>query len=296
MRKAFTLIELLVVIAIIAILAAILFPVFAQAKMAAKKTQSLSNFKQGNLAVIQYTGDYDDSIPLSDSGSINGRGWGFGRPDYVWPEVVQPYAKNWYIFRCPGDPNATDAELSIDPNTNLPIGPNNPNYYYAWGERTDLGLNYDFLSPWIQRRSNNYVGSTSVSQGRVGNPAATLMCINSIWDRNSAGKPIGGGNWVVEAPCVKDTTNTFLDPIYALTQNGSDDQWRNYGVGWAVGNQTSWLEFGGTWAWFAKQMNASYVDGHAKSLTLGKLTEGCDVRSSFRGAAYDGDKYIWDLR
>src|SRR4051812_31157002 len=62
-RKAFTLIELLVVIAIIAILAAILFPVFAQAKLAAKKTQSLSNSKQINLGIQMYMNDQDDRYP-----------------------------------------------------------------------------------------------------------------------------------------------------------------------------------------------------------------------------------------
>jgi len=62
-KLAFTLIELLVVIAIIAILAAILFPVFAQAKLAAKKTASLSNNKQLNLAVLMYSNDQDDTWP-----------------------------------------------------------------------------------------------------------------------------------------------------------------------------------------------------------------------------------------
>jgi prepilin-type N-terminal cleavage/methylation domain-containing protein len=66
MKKAFTLIELLVVIAIIAILAAILFPVFAQAKAAAKKTAAISNQKQISLGIFMYSGDYDDMYPRND--------------------------------------------------------------------------------------------------------------------------------------------------------------------------------------------------------------------------------------
>src|SRR5690349_23071232 len=65
-RSAFTLIELLVVIAIIAILAAILFPVFAQAKLAAKKAAGLAQMKQMGAAVMMYAGDYDDGIPTWD--------------------------------------------------------------------------------------------------------------------------------------------------------------------------------------------------------------------------------------
>ena len=64
MRKAFTLIELLVVIAIIAILAAILFPVFAQAKASAKRTTEISNYKNLGLGVIMYQSDYDDKLVL----------------------------------------------------------------------------------------------------------------------------------------------------------------------------------------------------------------------------------------
>src|SRR5579875_619174 len=87
-RSGFTLIELLVVIAIIAILAAILFPVFAQAKLAAKKTVSLSNVKEQALGIIMYAGDSDDTLPDSEYGGTNGT-------DLVqWYATVYPYIKS----------------------------------------------------------------------------------------------------------------------------------------------------------------------------------------------------------
>lgn len=100
MKKAFTLIELLVVIAIIAILAAILFPVFGQAKMAAKKTASLSNQKQLGVALQLYLNDSDDVYGQAyyynnDNNSSNG---------YTqWSGVIQPYVKNLNIFVDPAD-------------------------------------------------------------------------------------------------------------------------------------------------------------------------------------------------
>jgi len=92
MKRAFTLIELLVVIAIIAILAAILFPVFAQAKEAAKKTQDLSNTKQQALGVVMYAGDADDTYPRAVYKSgVNL--WGWNTP-FTWREATMPYIKN----------------------------------------------------------------------------------------------------------------------------------------------------------------------------------------------------------
>ena len=125
MKKAFTLIELLVVIAIIAILAAILFPVFAQAKLAAKKTTSISNQKQIGLGIIMYAGDADDLYPRQDGCTLNdsmidkynnqpagtdptpwcnGTGSGgvgdfaFRDNHYSWQKWVQPYVKNKQMF------------------------------------------------------------------------------------------------------------------------------------------------------------------------------------------------------
>ena len=92
MRKAFTLIELLVVIAIIAILAAILFPVFAQAKAAAKQSVSVSNMKQIGLAGIMYAGDYDDTmIANSEDKSFNGKAVSNG--SWYWLFRFSPYIK-----------------------------------------------------------------------------------------------------------------------------------------------------------------------------------------------------------
>lgn len=92
-NRAFTLIELLVVIAIIAILAAILFPVFAQAKAAAKKTQDLSNVKNINTAIIMYGADYDDTYPRHEYKVLGRQLWGWNVP-ITWREQVMPYVKN----------------------------------------------------------------------------------------------------------------------------------------------------------------------------------------------------------
>ena len=120
-KKAFTLIELLVVIAIISILAAILFPVFAQAKVAAKKAVALSNIKQIGLAIMMYAGDYDDIYPRNDdciagsslNSALNGNPFnptGVGCTTgafyyrvnhFAWQKWIMPYVKNEPIFEHP---------------------------------------------------------------------------------------------------------------------------------------------------------------------------------------------------
>jgi prepilin-type N-terminal cleavage/methylation domain-containing protein len=100
-RRGFTLIELLVVIAIIAILAAILFPVFAQARAKARQASCLSNMKQIGLACLVYAADFDNLIPYWNlyhwPRPADGQG-------YAWDVQLQPYVKNTQVFVCPNNP------------------------------------------------------------------------------------------------------------------------------------------------------------------------------------------------
>src|SRR6185295_7109401 len=99
-RAAFTLIELLVVIAIIALLAAILFPVFARARENARRASCQSNLKQMGLATAQYVQDYDDRLPayyLDDAGNH------CPITNVLWYSGLLPYTKNTQIFLCPSE-------------------------------------------------------------------------------------------------------------------------------------------------------------------------------------------------
>ncbi len=125
-RAAFTLIELLVVIAIIAILAAILFPVFARARENARKSSCQSNLKQIGLGFAQYTQDYDERYPHSAEnpqpllgGWVLGGNNAFSFPTDVSQGALYPYLKSKQIFICPSDTNATTKQLSYSMNQNV---------------------------------------------------------------------------------------------------------------------------------------------------------------------------------
>lgn len=165
-RKAFTLIELLVVIAIIAILAAILFPVFAQAKAAAKRTASAQNNRQIALGAMMYAADVDDGIPLFIGGvygalsnikdgtltngtkqTTGGYPAGHQRTD-CWPLLLLPYTKDRLLYVDPtrGDSPgiwAGPAKASSDPGFNA-VG----DAYRGQNRFPMYGVNYLFLSPW----------------------------------------------------------------------------------------------------------------------------------------------------
>ncbi len=146
-RWGFTLIELLVVIAIIAILAAVLFPVFARAREKARQSSCLSNVKQLVSAVLMYTEDYNRRLPLAYTSS----------PTLYWYETVQPYVKNGQIFHCPS------AYSKSGGHSHGGIG-------------CDYGLCYSKTDPGVA----SVLDGRNVIQ-RVKNAAETLLLADSDW-------------------------------------------------------------------------------------------------------------------
>ena len=120
-RKAFTLIELLVVIAIIAILAAILFPVFARARENARRASCQSNLKQMGLGIIQYTQDYDEFLP-------NGQNWA---------NQTFPYVKSTQIYSCPSDSYVSPVFPNVRPTCSYAM---NGNFIFDFGTARPLSI------------------------------------------------------------------------------------------------------------------------------------------------------------
>lgn len=159
--KGFTLIELLVVIAIIAILAAILFPVFARAREAARATSCRSNLKQLGSGFMMYSQDYDEMVTSSFMyySSGNNLVW--------WPDLVRPYVKNEQVYLCPSVPSARSGSHMCT----------------AWlrpAGYTPAQVCTDFTVPdWLSR---------GVSMAAVEAPAETVMAVDSMsfeyWDAN----------------------------------------------------------------------------------------------------------------
>jgi prepilin-type N-terminal cleavage/methylation domain-containing protein/prepilin-type processing-associated H-X9-DG protein len=197
--KGFTLIELLVVIAIIAILAAILFPVFAQAREKARQTACLSNMKQIGLAVMQYSQDYDEMLPANDAPVTTGASRPPNNPRLYALERIMPYMKNEAILHCPSD----------DTNDNSPSGRfgiwNTAGTGYIWVSYYATGFgDWNNTAFWglFQAPSSSNPNSNPVSLAECAAPAETIMLAerrsrsegenyDSTLDRGSA-TPTGG--------------------------------------------------------------------------------------------------------
>jgi prepilin-type N-terminal cleavage/methylation domain-containing protein/prepilin-type processing-associated H-X9-DG protein len=133
-RRAFTLIELLVVVSIIALLAAILFPVFGRARENARRSACQSNFKQIGLGILQYAQDYDETFPIQDTplgseangltyfADPSGPGWAIN-----WHWAIYPYIKNWQVFTCPSATAIDTGSSAAAPFTAYAPNPAYPN-------------------------------------------------------------------------------------------------------------------------------------------------------------------------
>ena len=283
-RQGFTLIELLVVIAIIAILAAILFPVFAQAKEAAKKTSCLSNSKQNALSTIMYSGDVDDmSVPVT--------GCEWDSPIYgtdacgTYPQLTFPYGKNWQIHRSPGDGKGENV-YGLEPDDSGPCKSTDKGACYGW--RSNYGYNFMFFSLPAMDTSGSPPRLKPISMTKPGSPANTILFTTSIWDRKG-GAPAGGGNWAVNAPCYYKPDGNFAVPtgwnFYGLATSN--------GLKWDVNNNQSATQFGYTFPFFAGHtvVNTSFADGHAKGLRIGDLVKGCNTTTAVMTSLDDS---LWD--
>ena len=149
--KAFTLIELLVVIAIIAILAAILFPVFARARENARRSSCQSNLKQMGLGILQYTQDYDETMP-------KGRSWVTATTYVSWQSAVQPYVKSTQLFKCPS--NTSTGSIT---SAGIPV----PQSYVAVGGNDNISSS----SP-EQGMITRWGGRVAFAHSTAGNPTA----------------------------------------------------------------------------------------------------------------------------
>ncbi|HTQ11119.1 MAG TPA: prepilin-type N-terminal cleavage/methylation domain-containing protein [Fimbriimonadaceae bacterium] len=293
-RRAFTLIELLVVIAIIAILAAILFPVFAQAKAAAKQTSAISNSKQMALADIIYSNDSDDAFPIS-AYNENQKIWP-GVPDANSQYLLKPYIKNEGVLFDPMDPagvrdhecpgQAAGCDGLEDPNL-VPANLWQAQHDFNLGMTADWGINYDFINPVYLDGGGNLV-ITAISQTAVGHPANTILAISSIWDRRADGTPFGGGNYGVDAPCVFDVNNKDQRPGW----NSSYIGWYWFGA-WNPQSPLAWNVFGGVWPWHGTRTIVAFVDGHVHVQDITQVAVGCDVKAGWAGHILDMNRYEW---
>lgn len=161
-RRGFTLIELLVVIAIIAILAAILFPVFAKAREKARQSSCLSNIKQLGLGILQYAQDYDERFPMAVAG-------GPTPPIYLFPELIDPYLKNTQIWQCPSKKDSLNISA---------LGKSNVGYSVDLGTAMPSGSNRLFGAPAL--------GTYSCSLGSVDQPSQTAMICDVVGSVSAA--------------------------------------------------------------------------------------------------------------
>lgn len=282
-RSAFTLIELLVVIAIIAILAAILFPVFAQAKMAAKKTAGLSGIKQIALGTMMYQSDYDDTFAR---GSYPANPAEPDRYWYTWREITIPYIKSgvdtntadtWTngrvtarggIWRLPGEPG--DSKHGI--TAHGVIFPEALYRYWAGSQHDEApyGTNPPRASTsatYLNQPSRIIIHSSQGVNPDWGNTGANTMEPDwwfhggQVWPPQFTGPNSGAKNDNDRGPCDWDTNTACAMPRYRYNEtgvfafaDGSAKTIKKGAMNWCVNMYVGKSHFapshsGDNWAW-----------------------------------------------
>jgi prepilin-type N-terminal cleavage/methylation domain-containing protein/prepilin-type processing-associated H-X9-DG protein len=235
-RSAFTLIELLVVIAIIAILAAILFPVFAQAREKARQTTCLSNEKQMGTCILMYVQDYDEVTPLAYYDYYSGGNWQFNAS---WWYLTFPYNKSNQVERCPSNPNNNQVTSS------------------AWDD--SLGMKTSYEVNCIDYSSLKGAFSRSVAYGDPNNADTVSV---SLADMVAPSNLIG----IVEATLsfaeydVTSPSGTYDQPTNSPPYH---DQTETYPNGQPA--DLYYISAGNMFAGHTGRLNVWLMDGHAKS-------------------------------
>jgi prepilin-type N-terminal cleavage/methylation domain-containing protein/prepilin-type processing-associated H-X9-DG protein len=200
-KKGFTLIELLVVIAIIAILAAILFPVFARARENARRASCQSNLKQIGLGILQYTQDYDERFSPSANNEA----------DYALSGLrIGPYTKSDQLLVCPSDSNVSYNVRKVSGVGTIATS------YYVSGDTYEEPNIVDSLTWGV------FSGDTGISQAQVGAPSETILVTER--DGNVTDGHVDRGNATATSGTSGDTwnfvTNRHLDTANYLFVDG----------------------------------------------------------------------------
>lgn len=283
--RAFSLVELLVVIGVLAVLAAILYPVFSSAKRKATHVAWAESVRQVSVGNALYAGDYDDTfmvaryLPDTKSDPVH---------DRTWVQGLLPYVRSFNLFVCPADTTRDPSTGVFDPDL---VGGDTYARYYSASMRSDIGYNFTYLAP-IVRQGGQWL-SKPRSLTSVEDPSGALLFADSAWELIK-GQPRGGGNFLIVPPCrfaqqpSGVVVDTFGLDVYPNTNVYNAGLWWDQGL--AVPQN------GGIYAWFKDTITVSMVDGRVQRLPMSRLTSGCTVKRGWQGFVYDFSSYIWDLR